>query len=358
MDNFRQIIKQKTPLLDLRAPIEFNKGAFTQSVNLPLMLDDERAKVGLCYKQHGQDAAITLGNQLVGGAVRESRLASWQNFARENPQGYLYCFRGGLRSSTVMQWLADVGIDYPLVQGGYKAMRQFLLSQLEQLAAHPLVLIGGNTGCGKTLLLEHCDHSLDLEGAAGHRGSSFGAFVTPQASQINFENRLAEQYVCGDFESGQRLVLEDEGRLIGSVHLPDTLRNAMAQAPVVVIELDFEPRLESLYQEYVVKMCADFIAAYGDVEGFAQFSRYLALGLEKLRKRLGPQRYQQLSQLMEKALKNANSGDSLLHLDWLSPLVKEYYDPMYQYQLGQKEQRIVFRGNKEQCLAYFSENQA
>ena len=62
------------------------------------MTDDERAQVGTCYKRRGQAAAIELGHRLVGGQLRAERLARWCEFARAHPGGYLYCWRGGLRS--------------------------------------------------------------------------------------------------------------------------------------------------------------------------------------------------------------------------------------------------------------------
>ncbi|MFQ3277364.1 MAG: tRNA 2-selenouridine synthase, partial [Colwellia sp.] len=265
--NFRSIIRNKTPLMDVRAPIEFEKGAFEQSINQPLMDNDERAQVGLCYKNKGQAAAITLGNKLVSGENKANRLAQWQDFVRENPQGYLYCFRGGLRSQTVQRWLKESGINYPLITGGYKAFRQFLLNEVEQLALHPLIILAGNTGCGKTPFLSHCANSIDLEGAAGHRGSSFGSFVTAQSNQITFENKLAEQYIRGDYSIEQRLVLEDEGRQIGSVHLPESLRHAMTLAPLVVIEESLDYRLEQIFQEYIIKMTAQYQTAYGAEQG-------------------------------------------------------------------------------------------
>jgi tRNA 2-selenouridine synthase len=116
-----------TPLLDTRAPLEFARGAFPAARNLPLMSDEERAAVGSCYKQRGQDAAIALGQELVSGVIRDARITAWREFARAHPEGYLYCFRGGLRSQIVQQWLRDSGIDYPRVSGGYKAMRRFLI---------------------------------------------------------------------------------------------------------------------------------------------------------------------------------------------------------------------------------------
>ena len=120
-------------MMDMRAPAEFDHGAFPSALSLPLMTDEERAQVGICYKQQGQQAAIELGHQLVAGQTREQRLAQWREFAQANPAGYLYCFRGGLRSQTVQQWLHEAGIDYPLVLGGYKAMRRFLIDELAQL---------------------------------------------------------------------------------------------------------------------------------------------------------------------------------------------------------------------------------
>lgn len=350
--DFRAIIRNKIPLMDVRAPIEFEKGAFNQSLNYPLMNNDERAAVGTCYKQYGQTAAIALGNELVAGQSKNDRLAQWQAFVRENPQGYLYCFRGGLRSQTVQRWLKESGVNYPLLTGGYKALRQFLLDELEQLALHPLIILAGNTGSGKTPFLAQCVNSLDLEEAAGHRGSSFGGFVMPQSSQINFENKLAEQYITGDFSLDQTLVLEDEGRLIGSVHLPESLRQAMALAPIVVIEESLEYRLEQIYQEYIIKMTAQYQTAYGVEQGFVAFSEYLEHGLFKVRKRLGSERYGQLKKIQSKALAQQKNGQLQHHLDWLTPLLSEYYDPMYQYQLGLKAERVIFRGNNAQCLAF------
>lgn len=350
--DFRAIIRNKTPLMDVRAPIEFEKGAFNHAINYPLMNNDEREAVGLCYKNNGQAAAITLGNELVSGQSKASRLSQWQNFAKENPQGYLYCFRGGLRSQTVQRWLQESGINYPLVTGGYKALRQFLLNELEQLAQQPLIILSGNTGCGKTPFLAHCANSLDLEGAAGHRGSSFGGFVTSQSNQINFENKLAEQYITGNFSSKQPLILEDEGRLIGSVHLPASLRQAMTTAPVVVIEESLEYRLEHIYQEYILAMTAQYQSHYGVEKGFIGFSQYLEQGLFKIRKRLGTERHAQLRKIQSEALIHQQNDQPQHHLDWLKPLLSEYYDPMYQYQLGLKAERVIFRGNNAQCLAF------
>ena len=68
--DYRDIFLNDLPMMDARAPVEFSKGAFPGVLNLPLMDDSERQRVGTCYKQHGQDAAIALGHQLVSGQVK------------------------------------------------------------------------------------------------------------------------------------------------------------------------------------------------------------------------------------------------------------------------------------------------
>ena len=174
-DNYAEILNSGVPLLDVRAPVEFSQGAFPGAINLPLMEDEERHRVGTRYKQAGQDSAIKLGHELVSGSTKDERVARWVQFASENPDGYLYCFRGGLRSRLSQQWLADAGIQYPRIVGGYKAMRSFLLEQLTQgIAQSQFILIAGFTGCGKTEVVKNLKATIDLEKLAHHRGSSFG----------------------------------------------------------------------------------------------------------------------------------------------------------------------------------------
>ncbi|MGE3928439.1 MAG: tRNA 2-selenouridine(34) synthase MnmH, partial [Lautropia sp.] len=150
VEDYRSLFLAVAPLLDVRAPVEFCKGAFPGAVNLPLLTDAERQKVGTAYKQQGQDAAVALGHRLVGGEVRAARVAAWAAFARANPSGLLYCFRGGMRSGLVCEWLrTDAGIHYPRVRGGYKAMRHFLMQTLEAaLDECSFVLLSGLTGTG------------------------------------------------------------------------------------------------------------------------------------------------------------------------------------------------------------------
>ena len=355
-----RIFLDDVPLIDLRAPIEFKEGAFPCSTSLPLMTDDERAQVGTCFKQRGQAAAIELGHQLVGGAVRAERLDGWLAQLRKQPDALLYCFRGGLRSQTVQLWLHEAGVTRPRVAGGYKEMRRFLIDTLDKAAAecHWTVLTG-MTGSGKTHMLEHVTQAVDLEGHAHHRGSSFGQLPGGQPSNINFENKLAIELLKRRHQSEHAFVVEDESRLIGRCCLPNPLFDAMCEAPLVVVDVPQSERAEQIRQDYVHDLWLRYQAMFGAEEGWPLFAAYLTDALARLKRRLGDQAHRELDQLMQIALaEQVNSGTTERHLAWITLLLTRYYDPMYLYQLGNKRERIVFRGEKQACLDFFSEQHA
>ncbi|HDG1709788.1 TPA: tRNA 2-selenouridine(34) synthase MnmH [Kluyvera ascorbata] len=359
MDNgtdYCAILRAETPIIDVRAPVEFAQGAMPAAVNLPLMNDAERAAVGTCYKRQGPEAALALGHKLVSRQTRQQRIDAWLDACRRAPQGYLCCARGGQRSHIAQSWIKENGLDYPLIVGGYKALRQAAIKATEELVRHPIVLIGGCTGNGKTPLVRQQPQGIDLEGLAHHRGSSFGRTLTPQFSQATFENHLATALLKGAYQQDKvRWVLEDEGHMIGANHLPECLRDRMAQAPIVVVEDPFELRLERLREEYFTHMHRDFTAAFGEEKGWEEYSAYLHHGLFAIRRRLGLQRFAELTATLDEALaEQQRSGSTEAHFAWLVPLLNEYYDPMYRYQLEKKASKIVFRGTSEDVVHWLS----
>lgn len=354
--DYLAILREDTPLIDVRAPVEFQQGAMPGALNLPLMNDDERAAVGTCYKREGADAALRLGHRLVQGELRERRIAAWLEACAQHPHGYLCCARGGQRSHIVQQWLKERGCDYPLVVGGYKALRQAALEAIAQRVQYPLVLIGGCTGSGKTLLVRSQPNGIDLEGLARHRGSSFGRTLQPQHAQASFENHLAAALVKS---APAFWLLEDEGHAIGSNHLPLVLRERMAQSPLVVVEDPLQARLERLRGEYFTDMLQAFIARDGEEEGWREYADYLRHGLFAIRRRLGLERYAQFSARLEAALiEQRGYGTTDGHFAWLQPLLEEYYDPMYRYQLSRRAQAVVFRGDFNEVAAWLAAKNA
>jgi tRNA 2-selenouridine synthase len=351
--DFEALFLADMPLLDTRAPLEFAQGAFPGAVNLPLMTDDERAQIGLCYKQRGQAAAIALGHELVQGMIKTERVRAWCEFAKAHPVGYLYCFRGGLRSQIAQQWMREAGVDYPRVTGGYKAMRQFLLDALKKNAQRNFLIVSGQTGCAKTQLLKNQAYAVDLEGLANHRGSAFGKRLGGQPSQIDFENALAVALLKHSHAMPDMpVLLEDESRLIGRLAVPEVIRQSTVQAPLVVIEMDLEARVEHTYSNYILGNLLDWQSQDGEAQGFQHFADELQQNLATLQRRLGGYRFTQLASQMDSALLVHHRGNPDSHRVWIRTLLKDYYDPMYAYQLGQKSGRVQFRGSYMEVMDY------
>ena len=348
IDDFGTLLCADTPMLDVRAPVEFSQGAFPHSINAPLLNDEQRHLVGGCYKNEGHDAAVRLGEKLVSGDVKEACLRRWTDFLRQHPDGVLYCFRGGMRSQISQQWIyQQTGIMVPRVKGGYKALRSFLIERTESLALqlNPVIL-AGRTGSGKTLLLKKLDNAIDLEGLANHRGSSFGRQLDPQPTQIDFENRLAIELLkfarCGLTD----IVLEDESPNIGSVHIPHALYQRMEEAPGVVLEASEQQRVEITLKEYIIDMLERYVDAEGDaMRGFSALSEYLHSSLLRVKRRLGGKTYTEILGLMNQALKEqAVSGHAESHRTWLRLMLIQYYDPMYDYQHKKRGRMIEYSG--------------
>ena len=353
--DYRRLFLEDVPLLDVRAPVEFARGAFPLAENLPLIDDEERHRIGLRYKELGQDAAVELGAELVSNERRERRINNWQHFFDMHPEGVLYCFRGGMRSKITQQWLRDrTGKDFQRVEGGYKALRRFLIDELDAATGEIRTLvIGGRTGVGKTLLLQHLPNSVDLEGLARHRGSAFGHYAIPQPSQIDFENALSIALLKHRAKGNLPLIIEDEGQNIGSVHLPLGLFERFKSGDFVILEATIEERIEITWQEYVPDALEDFRQVHGEENAFQAWHDYVMRGFGRIRKRLGGLRHAQLADEIEAAmLHHRETGEMHQHKAWIRTLLVDYYDPMYDYQIGRKKKKTVFSGDADAVKAY------
>ncbi len=359
IDDYRSILLSDTPLLDVRAPIEFDQGAFPLTENHPLINNQEREAIGIRYKNQGQDKAIKLGHELVQGEIKSQRVAHWQNFFERYPQGVLYCFRGGMRSKISQQWIYEqTGQVYPRIKGGYKAMRRFLIDELEASTQRiSPVMLGGRTGIGKTLLLQEIKQQLDLEGIYHHRGSVFGKHVTPQPSQIDIENTLSIELLKLLDKKHSQIVLEDEGTNIGSRLIPDVLFQKMKQSPLILLEADVEQRVNITFQEYITESLSEHKKQNGDEAGFTSWSEQLQLSIDKIQRRLGGVRHKELKTLLTDALQQQiTTGDAEHHKQWIKVLLVNYYDPMYDFQTEKKLGRVVFKGRKSDVLSYLEEH--
>jgi len=357
-DDYSSIIIRNTPLIDVRAPVEFAKGAFPGSVNLPLLLDDERRDIGIAYKDRGKEYAIDMGYRLISGEIKEKRVQGWMDFIKKNPDSVLYCFRGGKRSQISQQWILEAGGNLLRLGKGYKGFRGFLLQSLEnpQGKFSPLIL-GGRTGSGKTLFLQKRADAVDLEKLAHHRGSSFGRHIHDQPTQINFENALAYRLIQLMDQKFPLLLFEDEGRNVGRLYLPPGLFEYLSAAPLAVLETPMEERVDIIFQEYVTENQQLFLRE--SVENYpGDWYQSMVDSLDRIQKRLGGDRHKMIKTILQDAFQSQiRTGDLDRHREWIRLLLEFYYDPMYDYQLSRKTDRIVFHGNVaelEDFLSVFS----
>ena len=329
----QKLFLEETPLIDVRAPIEFSEGIIPFSVNLPIMNNDERAKVGTEYKLHGQDAAIKLGHELVSGEIKAERISAWKNYLERHPKAEVFCFRGGLRSQTSCDWIKQAGIEKKPIKGGYKRMRNFFLSWLNEAPLPNLIRVAGPTGSGKSQFIQSFTH-IDLEELAHHRGSAFGERGV-QPAQITFENQLALDILK---LKDKKIVIEDESATIGKIILPRRFFLHLRSSPMVVVEVEREERVKNIFEGYVRDHDLSFFLK----------------GLEKIKNSLGGLRYQEIKLQMEQAFVQELTLSN--HSGWITGLLQNYYDPTYLAAIERQKNLVLFKGSREQVRDYLSKN--
>jgi tRNA 2-selenouridine synthase len=237
------------PIIDVRSESEFKQGHIPGALNQPLLNDEERKKVGICYKLKGKEEAVNLGYELVG-----HKFAEKLNTVRKITQGNavsVYCWRGGLRSKIFSQLLENGGFEVLRLSEGYKSYRQWALNEFNR--QFKLIILGGKTGTGKTeilkLLKNKGEQVIDLEFLAHHKGSVYGGIkMEAQESTEQFENQLA--FELSQFNIDQSIWIENESRTLGNIKLPDSFYSQMKSAQVINLELPINIRIERIKKEY------------------------------------------------------------------------------------------------------------
>jgi tRNA 2-selenouridine synthase len=105
--------------------------------------------------------------------------------------------------------LGQIGFRVHVLEGGYQAFRRAVVAALEDAAGDAsLVVVGGTTGSGKSLLLralaERGEQVLDLEALANHRGSVLGLGARDvQPSQKAFDTAALERAAPASIRRGR-----------------------------------------------------------------------------------------------------------------------------------------------------------
>lgn len=301
-------------LVDARSPAEFSDATIPGAINIPLLDNDQRREVGTVYKFEGKQAARRLGVTLVSGKIPALVEQVFAAKPPESPPVVVFCWRGGMRSRALAQFLDLAGIPARQLTGGHKAFRKHVRNYFETGDWGRLVVLRGLTGVGKTRLLHRLrDHGypvIDLEGAASHRGSAFGNLgLTAQPSQKMFESLLWDQMKHLP-ESGFALT-EGESRHIGRLILPGRLYQALQQEVSLWISAPLEARVKNILDDY---------------PACDQLRESFRGPLHALRERLGKETVQELEGLLEESRWK----------ELVRELMIRYYDPLYRHTLPER----------------------
>jgi tRNA 2-selenouridine synthase len=296
-------------LIDVRSPAEFAEDHLPGAVNWPVLDDDERRTVGTLYKQQSPLQARKVGAAMVARNIA----AHLERHVADKPREWLplvYCWRGGQRSGSLAWFLGQIGFRSTQLQGGYKAFRAVVRTDLQTLPQRlSMRVLCGRTGSGKTRLLHALAQQgaqvLDLEGLAAHRGSVLGAVPgCAQPSQKRFDTLLWQALKA--FDPARPVFVEGESRKIGTLRVPESLiAQLREQGHCLQVEMEPAARLQLLLHEY-----RHFMA---DAEGFCR----LLDGLVPLRGRDVVVAWQDA----------ARAGE------WASvfaELMQRHYDPLYE----------------------------
>ena len=304
-------------VVDVRTPLEYLEDHIPGAMNVPLLSNEERVAIGTLYKRSGPQGARVKGLELT--APRFPGIVAHIAEAASGRPILVYCWRGGLRSKTVASLLHLTGFQVSQLDGGYKSYRSRITAFFAPFVpAGPLVVLHGLTGIGKTAFLHTLDRHrftvVDLEGLARHRGSAFGALGLQQdVSQKGFESLLWNELRTSP--PGRPIILEGESRRIGKIFLPGNLYDAMREGIKVWCEAPLETRVGRLIQEY----------------GREDYRDGMAEALQRIRKRLGGDKYVEIRDSLDKWDLRA----------FMSELLVSYYDRVYYKTRDWREDRVI-----------------
>ncbi len=298
---------KKNILIDVRTKLEYEKGSIPEALNYPLFDNLERAEIGVIYKRIGKKAAFEKGLEFFTPRI-EKFLSSIVNLKTKHL--VVFCARGGMRSASVVKLLQHNGFQAVQLQGGYKEYRSYVLEKLKG-PVPPLIVLHGQTGVGKTLLLKKLPDHLDLEEFAGHRSSLFGAINKIPQTQKNFEAVLVKNIL--ELSNKKHVFIEGESRKVGKVFIPQAIAEAMKYGTLVLLQASIDTRIRRIVEEYKISDDHTFLQTDSILQSMQQ-----VIGKKK-------------SELLRQWLKKGDF-EKIVHV-----LLEEYYDPRYQYAMRMNE---------------------
>ena len=250
---FAQARNQFDAIIDVRSPAEFALDHIPGSINYPVLNNEERAQIGILYKQVSPFAAKKLGAAIVSRNIAQHLEQSMLDHPREW-RPLIYCWRGGERSGAFTHVLNRIGWKAMQLEGGYQGFRRIVIDDLDLAAKQfQFQVICGMTGTGKTRILHELQslgaQVLDLEGLAIHRGSVLGNEPdSEQPSQKGFETALWN--ALQSLDPRKPVFIESESKKVGGVHIPDALMETIRNGLCIELRSSLPTRVSWLLHEY------------------------------------------------------------------------------------------------------------
>jgi len=295
-------------IFDARSPKEYNESHIPGSENFYVLNDEQHAEIGYIYKQISKKEASKKGLIYILRNIA-SRLEKTENLY--NKRILIYCSRGGKRSESLYTILKQLNLNVYKLKGGYKSYRNYVSRYLQNLPHEKFIVLRGNSGCGKSELIEKLRPSIHLEKLANHYGSTFG-YKGEQPSQKMFENMLFENF--RKIDENEYIFIEAESSKIGKLILPGVLPKRIKEGVQIEITAPLKQRIKRIL-EY-----------YGDIDKENFYNN-----LEKLKKYISNDLYKKLINYYEE-------GD----LEKIAKIMLlEYYDRVYK----KRDTEIVIENN-------------
>jgi tRNA 2-selenouridine synthase len=240
-------------IVDVRSPAEFAEDHVPGAINLPVLDNEERARIGTIYVQESRFLARRVGAALVARNIARHL----EDGLKDKPGSWaplVYCWRGGQRSNAMATVLEQVGWRPTVLTGGYKTYRRRVTAALYDAEPYfQVILLDGYTGVAKTEVLRRLGglnvQTVDLEELAAHRGSLFGGLPDrPQPHQKGFESALLARIDALD--RARPVVVEAESSKVGELNVPPMLWKAMVAAPRIELAAPREARARYLTFAY------------------------------------------------------------------------------------------------------------
>ncbi|MDH3869142.1 MAG: tRNA 2-selenouridine(34) synthase MnmH [Desulfuromonadales bacterium] len=305
-------------LVDARSPDEFAEATIPGAINVPILDNAERQEVGTLYKQVGKQQARRRGVQIVAPKIPAmvDQVAALQ--AGTSQPVVVFCWRGGMRSLALTQFLDLAGVPARQLAGGHKGFRRMVLDFFEHGEWGRLLVFRGLTGVGKTEYLKRLAEKgypvIDLEGLANHRGSAFGNLgLPPQPGQKMFEALLWDE--LRKIPRDAYVLAEGESRHIGRVALPPRFYKSLQIETSIWMNTSLEARVRNILADYpaVDKLKNEFVQP-----------------IKALKDKLGKETMNHYLQLLEEGNWTELVGE----------LMVNYYDPLYRHTLPERRVEI------------------